>query len=371
MPIKICHLTSAHPRTDSRIFLKMCSALASHGFEVNLVVADGLGNSYNNNVKIVDTGRCLRGRLCRMTKGVIGVYRAAVKLNADVYHLHDPELITIGLLLKFRGKKVIFDSHEDVQAQMLFKPYLNRFTSSIIANIYRAFEILACSQFDGIVVATEKIESRFKSINKNIAVIRNYPIISEFQNQIEFSDKNKSICYAGGIYAERGITEICSALTFVHAEVSFALCGVCPDQEYMSMLERLPSWGRVKFLGNLNRKELADFYGNSMVGMVTFHPLPNHTESLPTKLFEYMSAGLPVIASNFPLWNEIIEREQCGLCVDPLNPSSIASAIQYMMSNSAEAKKMGDRGRQAVINKYNWQVEEKNLLAFYNQVVCF
>jgi len=102
-----------------------------------------------------------------------------------------------------------------------------------------------------------------------------------------------------------------------------------------------------------------------MAGLVLYHPVPNHTDAQPNKLFEYMSAGIPVISSNFPLWKEIVEGHQCGICVDPLKPDEIAKAIQWILDNPEKAKKMGENGRRAVEEKYNHTVEEKKLLTLY------
>ena len=106
-----------------------------------------------------------------------------------------------------------------------------------------------------------------------------------------------------------------------------------------------------------------------IAGMVIFRPVPNHINSQPNKLFEYMSAGIPVIASNFPLWQQIVEGNKCGLCVDPLNTRAIAEAIDYMVEHPEEAEEMGQNGREAVLEKYNWEIEEQKLLSFYQQVL--
>ena len=106
----------------------------------------------------------------------------------------------------------------------------------------------------------------------------------------------------------------------------------------------------------------------SKAGVVFFYPLPNHIDAQPNKMFEYMSAGLPIITSNFLFWREIVEGNECGLCVDPLNPKAIGEAIQYLIDNPAQAERMGGNGRKAVEGKFNWPVEEEKLLALYKEL---
>ena len=130
-------------------------------------------------------------------------------------------------------------------------------------------------------------------------------------------------------------------------------------------LKRLFGWRHVDALGFVDREGVRATMARSMAGMVLFHPEPNHIDAQPNKMFEYMSAGIPVIASNFPLWKEIVEGAECGICVDPLNLKEIAGAIQFIVEHPAEAKQMGKNGRRAVEERYNWGREEKKLLGSY------
>ncbi|MCM8808341.1 MAG: glycosyltransferase, partial [Candidatus Omnitrophica bacterium] len=130
----------------------------------------------------------------------------------------------------------------------------------------------------------------------------------------------------------------------------------------------LKGWQNVEYLGYVNREKVKEIFLRSTGGMVLFLPEPNHVNAQPNKIFEYMSAGLPVISSDFPLWKEVIEGNKCGICVNPLNPEEIAEAIKYLVNNPDKAKEMGENGRRAVLEKYNWDIESKKLIEIYENL---
>lgn len=365
---EIAHLTSVHPRFDIRIFLKQCRSLASSGYHVALIVADGKGDEYKDNIWIIDVGRPL-GRLERIIKRTRLIYQKALALDAEVYHLHDPELIPIGLKLKHQGKKVIFDSHEDFPKQILGKPYLFKPARWIISKALSLYERWACRRFDEIITATPTICNKFIQINPNTVDINNYPFQDELITNQSAETIRPEVSYVGGISRIRGISEVIQAINFTIPQVRLNLCGNFSDISLKEDMTKCPGWERVNYHGFIDRVGIKDVLARSLAGLVTFHPLPNHIDAQPNKLFEYMSAGVPVIASNFPLWREIVEGYQCGLCVDPLSSSEIAEAIDYLAKHPVEAKEMGENGRRAVIEHYNWHVEEEKLLSLYQSIL--
>lgn len=346
----------------------MCCSLANNGFDVSLIVADGKGDEFNSGVSIVDVGNTNTGRIDRITKTVSRVFQQAKKLDGEIYHLHDPELMPIGLKLKKLGKKVIFDAHEDLPKQILTKPYLNKFTKLVLAKVSSLYENFACAKFDAVVTATPYIRDKFLKVNTVAIDINNFPIVNELDSSSDWSIKNDDIVYVGGITRVRGIIELVKSLEYMDG-VRLNLAGQFIEQDTEQEANDLKGWKQVNYLGLVDREGVSKAFARSKVGIVTLYPMLNYLDSLPVKMFEYMSAGLPIIASNFPYWQEIIDQHDCGVCVDPQDPEAIAKAVQYFLNNEEEAKRQGDNGKQAVQNYFNWQKEETKLISLYRKLL--
>jgi glycosyltransferase involved in cell wall biosynthesis len=374
--LKVCHLTSVHPTEDIRIFVKECSYLSEAGFDVSLVV--GNSESYTKNgVDIKGAPVKSSNRYLRMIKGPQSVYKKALEVDSDVYHFHDPELLPVGLLLKSKGKKVIYDVHEDVPQQVLSKQWIPKPLRKLVSRMVEGLERYASNRFDAVVTATPTINERFLTYQQNSVTIHNFPIMNELIGEgsadaVKPMDKNK-IVYIGGITRLRGIEEMVRSMEKLNkdtasSDVTLHLAGAFAPPSLQKEMEQLKGWNHVNFEGYLNRKEVSDLLNTSSVGLVILHPEPRYVVSYPIKLFEYMSAGLPVIASDFPLWRGIVEDAQCGICVDPMSPGEIADAVRYLLNNKEEARKMGENGRKAIMNKYNWEQESVRLVELYKSL---
>jgi glycosyltransferase involved in cell wall biosynthesis len=364
----IVHLSSVHPRYDTRIFVKQCRSLAALGHAVTLVVADGRGDERVDGVRIVDAGY-LPGRLQRMLRTTGRVLQAARALDADLYHLHDPELIPAGLRLKRLGKVVIFDSHEDVPVQLLAKPYLGRWTRRLLSAGYAACEGHVYRRFDALVAATPYIRERLLRIHPHTVDIDNYPILQEFDGRPDWDGKVAEVCYVGSISAIRGIRELVRACELLRSPARLSLVGSFAEPALEREVAHFPGWKRVDAHGHVDRSGVQAALRRAVAGLVTLHPVANYLDALPVKMFEYMAAGVPVIASRFPLWQEIVEGNQCGVCVDPGNPAAIAAAIDHFCLHPQVARRMGENGRRAIEARYNWHGEAAKLASLYEDLL--
>lgn len=201
--MKICHLTSAHPQEDIRIFHKECVSLAEAGYDVYQI---SCGETYDKKgVHLIGIGSQQEGRFNRMIKSAKAVYHAALKLDADVYHFHDPELLPYGKKLKKQGKKVIFDSHEDVSAQIMDKGWIPKPIRKIVSKLYWSYETRIVRQLDAVVAATPHIAESFKGRCSKVVIVNNYPRLDDIEfHDTPFEERERIICYAGGINEIRG-----------------------------------------------------------------------------------------------------------------------------------------------------------------------
>lgn len=364
--IRVAHVSTAHHRNELRVHLKECNSLSAAGYEVYFFVADGLGNQRVGSVQVVDVG-AVKGRLHRMLICPWRLLFAALKIKAKIYHFHDPEILPVSLFFKMNGAAVIYDSHEDVPRAILSRTWIPRWLRGAISFVFESFENFIARRLTYVVGATPLIANRFERIGCNSIAINNFPLAEEIQNVNPRKKRVDRICFLGGISLARGVREIVLALEGL--DVVLTLAGPFDSPEAEKSLSELPGWSKVDYKGNISRESVMEIMSESMIGMICYLPEPNHVNAYPNKLFEYMSAGLPVVASDFPLWREIVEGNRCGICVDPGNPVAIVRAVKRLISDFDGASVMGENGRKAVVTMYNWSSEEKKLLGLYKGII--
>lgn len=368
--IKVCHMTSVHPAKDGRIFHKECTSLAKAGFDVTLVAA-GAADEVCNGVKIVGVPVEKQGRIHRMLKVGKNVYKKALEINADIYHFHDPELLPYALKLKKKGKKVIFDSHEFVGKQILIKKYLPSVLRGIISALYMEYEAYVCKKLDCVIeVCTLDGKDYFEGRSAKQSFITNAPIFEACGDmRIDlFKSRLNRVSHMGGLTPERGIYQL--AVAMKHIEGKLVLMGAFSSKEFEDEISDICS-NKLEYHGTMPFEKIHEILKTCGIGTCTLLPVGqyNHLDILPTKIYDYMMAGLPVIMSDFPYLREFNEKNKVGLCVNPENPIEIADAIKYIIHHPEEAMQMSKNGFFAVKNRFNWENEAEKLVNLYYSLI--
>lgn len=330
-----------------------------------MICADGLGDDEMGGVRIYDVG-APRSRIDRALNATRRVGAMVRKLRPDFVHFHDPELIPLAARLGRAGVKVIYDVHENVPADIVTKEWIPYGLRGITACGMDVAEKAGSRYFHRVVTATPTIAKRFPA--SKTTIVQNYPFLSELDASAPapYADRPPYFVYAGGITYERGFNEMMAAAQVAskNTEVYLQLAGSLGDPDRMQEMIYSDLYP-VGYKGVLSRADMAIMLSQARAGLVLFQPHRNHIDAQPNKLFEYMSAGLPIIASDFPLWREIIEDGKCGICVDPRNARSIADAMVWIIQNPDEAEEMGQRGKALVSQRYNWDTQTPALLSVY------
>jgi glycosyltransferase involved in cell wall biosynthesis len=370
--VRIVHLSSVHPHHDTRIFVRMCRSLAAAGHEVHWVVprADTERDEVQDGVHVHAVRPAAR-RLQRMTGTVARVLRTAAALGGDLYHLHDPELLWAAPWWQRRlGRPFVYDAHEDYRLKMREKDWLPSPLRAPAEWTVGRVEDWAASHLAGVVTATPTICERFAAHPARVT-IHNFPAEAELAPAAEKAEREPGLCaYVGQVAVVRAAREMVLAAGLAHPDVRLVLAGPFSPPSLRDTLTGVPGWARVDAPGHLDRREVVALLGRASVGLALLHPTPAYLAAYPTKLFEYLLAGLPVIVADFPLYRELLRDADCARFVDPREPNGIAQAMTWLATHPAEAADMGRRGRGLAVARFSWEAELPRLLAFYDRVVA-
>ncbi len=363
--MKVCHMTSAHGQEDVRIFHKECRSLAQAGYEVYFVSP---GETYDKDgVHIAGVEKASGGRLARALYTARNVYLKALELDADVYHFHDPELLPYGLMLKRKGKAVIFDSHEHTAEQILEeKTWIPKPIRRIAYHSFCWYQKAVCKRIDYVITVTPHVYDYFHAFQPHTTIVTNYPIYRPLDHFPDYS--SKTVGFAGGVSAFWSHHNIIAALEKIDG-ARYILCGP-GEEQYLATLKALPGWSKVDFRGLIPHGEVSAAMAQCSVGVALSAyrgcVVKGQGTLGNTKIFEQMMAGLPVVCTDFLLWKQIIDEYQCGICIDPDSIDDIVSALTTLMNDPKMAETMGKNGHRAIKEKYNWDTQKDILLDVYN-----
>ena len=361
----IVHISTVHVAGDTRIVHKECRALIEAGYDVTLITAsDGDVPLAQLTVRRLPAPKT---RLHRSTRTVWQALTSALHERADLYHVHDPELIALAVILKAFGKRVVYDAHEHLPRQVMNKEWIAPILRRPIAGLAGAAEAIADRFVDGVIVANPSTAPRFRA--SHTALVENFARIPADDKPPTLSERSNTVVYVGGLSEHRGLRQMIAAIRHLgRPEIRLLLIG--PMETSLTAADLDGVRDQVEIPGRLHRDEVDVLLRDARVGLSVLQPVPNFTSGhYPTKLFEYMAARMPVVASDFPLYRAVVDESQCGRTVDPTSPALIAEAIANLLDHPEDSQAMADRGRAAVLERYSWSAAERSLLELYHHIL--
>ncbi|MBI5017701.1 MAG: glycosyltransferase [Deltaproteobacteria bacterium] len=365
---KIVHITTVHSADDIRIYYKQCISLASAGYDVVLIAPRS---------QFVEKGLVRihyiplpSNRLTRMTVTAFIAFRAALAERGDIYHIHDPELLPVGQILRLLRKTVVYDMHENTPKALLYKEWIPPSLRSYASLMYRVTE--KCLMFGlPVVFAERSYERDYPWVSQHVNIL-NLPLICDLQGIYTKKASVFTLGYLGAVGPGRGTLVTLEAIRILRDrghKIYWDCVGPVQDAhraEIEALAKRYELEG-IRLHGYLPPRQGWEIMAHCSAGLAVLQPLPNYVDSVPTKIFEYMALGIPVLASDFPIYRDIVETHGVGLCVAP-TPESLADGVEEIIRDPKKADLMSLRGRETVVGLFSWDSEAAKLRDLYRDL---
>jgi glycosyltransferase involved in cell wall biosynthesis len=371
---RIYMLSSAHPPFDKRIFMRESRTLSENNYEVTHICPHEK-KEIRDNVKILPIPKS-RNRLMRMLR-TWRIFSSASKVNADLYHFHDPELLPFGLLLKWMKRKpVVYDVHEYNAFSILTKHWIPSFIRKPVSLLVDRMEKFAARRLSGVITVNDHMKDMFLPYNENSVDVCNYPVLKDLKLKMAPNQDKKTIIYLGYVSMNRGLETILETIPHVkekHPDAEFLLVGpLILGSVSVATRDKLNQYKEKKYVkatGEVPFHQAMGYLQQSSIGWIPLLPTLNYQHAKVIKLFEYALYGKPIVASRIGFIADLIKEMKCGVLVDPFDAREHARAINFLLEHTEEARSMGEKGKQAVLDRYNWEKESKKMLKLYEKLL--
>ena len=370
----VCFISSAFSRDDALIVIRQGRSLVSSGFQVTYLLCDDLTDEVVNGINYVSTGRRAKNGIDRLINNPKRLKEKLKTINADIYQVSSPETFRVGFWLKRQGKKVIFNLREWYPTYYS-SHFNNKWARRIVQTIIEMYLRYGFKKFDAVIncMLTKSDFIRNHYPCRLIEDVTNYPVVNhDFSlSYEEYSSRKPVICYFGMIYPNSCQEEMLEAL-IDFPDVTYLLAGLFMYDSQKNTLMQKEAWKQVSFINGFKREELPDILNQSVIANVVrdFSKTASPNGSLAVlKIFESMEAGLPVILPAVPLYESIMEKYNCGVCVRPHSVEDFKSAITYLLTHKKEAYEMGQNGRRAVLQEFSWDSQYEKYLSVINKTI--
>jgi glycosyltransferase involved in cell wall biosynthesis len=367
----VCHITSVHVPTDSRILFHECRSLASR-YRTLLLCRDDEGSRTLEGVEIIALPRP-KGRFARFA-GRKEMVTAARDTGASLFHFHDPELLPVMAdLQRISDKPVIYDVHEHYPDAMDQKAWIPAPLRPAAGRWADRLERDHAPAFQAIVVADAALRERFEAFHRRVVQLDNYPPLALFPAPRSIPSGPPTLVYVGSVSKVRGFYQMAEVIERVRERIPDARLLIYgrPTEEVARdlprFLETLPP-GAVEMRGPISYGDIGQALHDAWVGLSLLQPHPKYEKNVSMKVFDYMAAGLPYVASGFAPLRDATGGVG-GSLVTPGSVGEAASAVLGLLENAESRDLAGREGRDLVEKSLNWESREPSLFGLYEDLL--
>lgn len=367
---KAVHVTTVHGPFDNRIFFKECASLRDNGWDVVLVAQHERDETVDG-IRIRALPK-VTSRLKRMRMLPPLAREIALSEEPDVLHFHDPELLPVAGQLARQDRRVIYDMHENIARDILTKRWINPLIRPLLSFVVRR-RMQGWLRSVRVIFAEDSYSADYPFV-KQYTTVLNMPRLAELSVITAEKHALPTLVYIGGVTELRGSLTMLRVMSLLqqsgHA-VGLLIVGPVEQAHGEAMLKLISELALVNIsLHGFTRSDQAwPLVAQCHLGLAILSRIPNYVESYPSKIFEYMALGLPVISSDFDLYRSVVEANGAGLCVAPEDDQLIAQGIASLLEDPELMRRMGQAGQAAALAKYNWSNEEQKLLRLYDELL--
>jgi glycosyltransferase involved in cell wall biosynthesis len=375
---KVCIISTVHIALDNRIFYREACSLKNAGYDVTLIAVHDKNETLMG-ITILPLKRLKRSQRPLLWLTVI---KMAITTRADIYHIHDPELLFISPLIRLlTGRPIIYDIHEAVADFIELKDDLPNLLRSFLAWLFRWLEPFLANFQSGLIFSDDQIAKTFQGINRPKTTLFNFPLQSFIDNASLTVGNPKpgqpTVLYLGGIKRNRGTALILEAFEQVLCVISNAqLLLVGPfapeslETEFRAEIDRKMMNGSINIIGQVAFDQVGTYLEQATIGWIPFPPVPKYQKNIPTKLFEYMAYSIPIVSSDLCSIQQFIDNRVNGILVKADDSKAHAGAIIELLTHPDLAAILGKNAQSSVKEHYRWSEQEKKLLALYDVVLA-
>jgi glycosyltransferase involved in cell wall biosynthesis len=380
--MRICVVTTLHDAKDDRIYYKEVLSLCRNFSDITLVASNegGRGTGIDSRIRFLPL-RQRSGPFGRMLK-LLAAMRAVWSTRPDIVHFHDYDILLVAPIMRYLlPSRLVYDAHEDYPASALISERFPRALRPAIARLVRLFELALARCCTLIIAADTPTAEYLAQTGVLVRVLFNYPRVSLFPDEETKPDRNQEffadhsvITYQGTMGADRGLFHMIGAMPCILArrpDCRLLLVGLKDDglrRRALALADRLGVREAVVVIPWLPHVEIHRYLRRSKIGLVPLQPEEKYKRNIPIKLFEYMACGLPVLAADLPPIRPYIEESGAGLLYDSTSPEALAEGVIGMLSDEETLRQMGENGRRAVRERWNWGKMEERLLEAYEEL---